>query len=120
MQTLHQPTLAQPAMCRAGERRLSTRQARRILARALVEASAALEQRHPDWYRSLFDLSLFTHEAAPLMDRWVRTGILPQPDDLARCWLDSVGIRRPEGRAARLQELEPIAAEFLRDLCRAL
>jgi hypothetical protein len=105
-------------MGRAGP--LSIRRARQILERATAQASATLEKRHPEWYHSLFDASLFEHEGAPLMDRWVRGGVMPTPADLARCWFESTGVRAPERRAAYLRELEPIAAEFLHDLCRAL
>jgi hypothetical protein len=124
MQTIQKQFTVQTGSCPAyltGQSgRLSARQARAAFARSLTQAAAALELRHPEWYHSLFDASLFEHEAAPLMERWVRDGAMPAAADLALCWIDSIGIRNPERRATRLQELEPIAGEFVRDLCRAL
>ncbi len=124
MQTMHEQLTIQidscPAHLTGRSGRLTGREARLTLRRALAQAAAVLEARHPNWYRSLFDASLFEHEAAPLMERWVREGEMPSTADLALCWIDSLGIHAPQRRAARLQELEPIAAEFLHDLCHVL
>jgi hypothetical protein len=124
MQTIQKQSVVPLETCPADlaerARRTSVREARRVLRQALAQAAVVLEKRHPDWYRSLFDLSLFEHEAAPLMDQIARSGRMPTSSDLAVCWVDSLGIHSPARRAARLQELEPIADEFLKDLCRAL
>jgi HEAT repeat protein len=80
---------------------------------ALGDALDAFQTRHPDAASRLFDASFLQQEARPILAQFLLRNGRPDPDALARAWTDSLRIRDPEDRAARVRELRPHATDFL-------
>jgi hypothetical protein len=93
---------------------------RKAFQHALDSAARQFEQKHQQWVTALFDLSFFEKEGASVLAQLLLPDGHPHPSDLAECWATSINIRRPEQRSAYIRELEPITADFLNDLARAL
>lgn len=87
---------------------------------ALNQAFAELEKQHPQWVSSNFDASFFAREGAPILAQFLFMNGRPDPGELAERWANSLNIRNTEHRTHYISELEPIAADFLRDLAQQL
>lgn len=87
---------------------------------ALGKALLQLEQEHPKWTSVLFDASFFQNEGAPVLAQFMVRDGRPDPSELAARWADSLNIRRTEQRTTLTRELEPVAADFLDNLAKAL
>ncbi len=79
---------------------------------ALTRAYTAFVQRHPDWAATLFDEHFLVHGAAPLLAQTLLRASPATPTAFAAAWADQLTLA-PEGRARRIAELTPIAADFL-------
>jgi len=88
--------------------------------RALGRATEAFKERHPEWWDSLFDLSFFQHEGAPILAQFLVRDGHPDPGELAARWADSLSVRDPGRRTVYTRQVEPSAADFLESLAREL
>lgn len=84
---------------------------------ALTRAYTAFVQRHPDWAATLFDEHFLVHGAAPLLAQTLLRASPATPTAFAAAWADQLTLA-PEGRARRIAELTPVAADFLQLLDR--
>ncbi|GHO98495.1 NTPase [Reticulibacter mediterranei] len=80
---------------------------------ALNHAYAEFEKRYPDWTSSFFDADFLSEEARPILAQFLLPEGSPSPSDLAVCWANALNLNQSEQRAARIRELEPVAADFL-------
>ena len=102
-------------------RRLLNREPKQLaFQRALGKALEQLKREHPKWTSALFDASFFEKEGAPVLAQFMIRDGHPDPSELAARWADSLNIRQPERRTTLTRELEPVAADFLDNLAKAL
>ncbi len=87
-----------------------------ILRLAVLQAFRKFARSHPRWAASLFDEYFLTGQAAPLLTRYVQTGLLPSADELAMAWADQLGPLAPSPYSLRRTEAKLAAADFLRYL----
>ncbi len=79
----------------------------------LRQAFRIFARKHPEWAASLFDEHFLTHRAAPILARHLASPIPPDAVALAHAWTEQIWVA-PDQRRAKLDELTPIAADFLR------
>ena len=92
---------------------IQQRRQRRALRHALKNAHIEFSGRHPQWAVALFDKHFLAHGASPILERYHTSAVLPDPRDLANAWADQLQLS-PETRRNLVNELTPIAADFLR------
>lgn len=70
---------------------------------------------YPDWSAALFDQHYLQGRAAPILARCVSGPLVPDPDELARAWVEQFAIPEPR-RSELVRSATPIAARFLLQL----
>src|SRR5438046_1372879 len=94
------------------QKKLGLDPVRQAFNHALRESFEHFNVCHPEWAASLFDISFFEHEGAPLLAQFlIRDGQL-DPSKLAASWANSLN-SLPERRATYIRDVEPVAADFL-------
>lgn len=84
---------------------------RQALQRALREALERFDTAHAVWSKSFFDQHFLESRAAPLLARMISSGDPPTSRELATAWREQFG-----PGASGIEEVEPVAAAFLRIL----
>jgi tetratricopeptide (TPR) repeat protein len=84
---------------------------RQALQRAVRRALGRFDTSHAVWSTSFFDRHFLESRAAPLVARMVSTGDPPTSRELATAWREQFG-----PGAGGIEEVEPVAAAFLRIL----
>lgn len=83
---------------------------------AAVDRTADWFARHyPDWSAALFDRHYLRGRAAPILARCVGGSLVPDPDELARAWVEQLAIPEPR-RSELIRSATPIAARLLLQL----
>ena len=80
---------------------------------AVIQAFRKFVLHHPRWAASLFDEYFLMGKAAPLLDRYLQTAILPTADELATAWADQLGPMAPSRYSPGRIEVQLAAADFL-------
>jgi hypothetical protein len=83
-----------------------------ILQRAVKNAYARFAVKYPAWAASLFDMHFLTRHAAPILAEYTRSGATSAVRALAEAWVDQLAWYS-KAREQRINEIIPIAAEFL-------
>ena len=86
---------------------------RRQLSSCVQKAYNVFSDRYPVWVDELFDEWFLSHQAAPLLERYVTGPMPPTGVELAAAWNQQFG-GPAKNRKRRIAEITPVAAEFLR------
>ncbi len=79
----------------------------------IQQTHARFTERHPQYVDSLFDIWFLSHQAAPVLTRFLKGGVQDSEKELAAIWEKQMG-GTDKGREQRVAALRPAAAEFLR------
>jgi hypothetical protein len=93
--------------------KLNDRRHREAFSTIVRGAYARFERQHQNWASALVDSSFLEVEAAPFLARLLVPGATLSPTELAEAWADSLAVRAPDKRRARVRELEAPMAQFL-------